>query len=158
MELASGVLFDRDGHVEVIEGIVELVQLKVDKSSEEIKGGISGVVTGGSNGHIQEVESLGDLLPLELLVDVVFAHGQGVTAHDADDIQTVGILVIREPKRSLAEILRRHQEVLGVHLENASAQPFVVGGGVIHLLLVKSLGSGDVLQGVLVFLNSHVSV
>ena len=158
VELAGGLLFLSDCDVEIVQRIVEPMQLVVEQPSEEVERRLLLLLAAALNGDVQELLGLVHLLVLLVVVYIDVLQGVGIAAHDADHIEAEGVLVGREADARLAEVLAGHQVLFSVHLEDATAQPLVVGRGFVDVVRVDLLSFAEILKCMLVFLDGNIAI
>jgi len=158
VELTGGFLFLLDCDVEVVEGLIEVVQLVVEEASKEEQTGLPLLFAAGLDGDVEEPQSQLNFVSLRWIVNELAVHAVGVAADDADGVQAEGVLVLREAQRGLSEVLTCHQVLFSVHLEDATAQPLVVDGRFVQGVRANLLRLPQVFEGILVLLDGHIAV
>lgn len=145
VELSCCLLFLADGDVEIPQGFVKAVELEIKKASEEVETCLLLFLAAGRDGPIEEPPRRLHLVSLDLVIDELGGHRVRIASYDADGVEAEGVLVLWVSHRCLPEELASHEVLLGVHLEDASAQPLVVDGRPVNAERADLLGLAQVL-------------
>ena len=158
MELSCGFLFLLNCDIEVVQGIVEVVQLIVKQPSEEVETWLLLLLAATSNGHIQEPLGLHDFLTFLLIVHIELTQRERVASNYADDIEAEGIFVALKAQRGLAKVFASHQVFFRVHFQNSSTQPFVVDSSLINCRRANGFRFPKIFQSMLILLDRHITI
>ena len=158
MELSCGFLFLLNCDIEVVQGIVEVVQLIVKQPSEEVETWLLLLLAATSNGHIQEPLGLHDFLTFLLIVHIELTQRERVASDYADDIEAEGIFVALKAQRGLAKVFASHQVFFRIHFQNSSTQPFVVDRSLINCCRADGFRFPKIFQSMLILLDRHITI
>jgi hypothetical protein len=158
MELSCGFLFLLNCDIEVVQGIVEVVQLIVKQPSEEVETWLLLLLAATGDGHIQEPLGLHDFLTFLLIVHIELTQRERVASNYADDVEAEGIFVALKAQRGLAKVFARHQVFFRIHFQNSSTQPFVVDCSLINCRRADGFRFPKIFQSMLILLDRHITI
>jgi len=158
MKLTCSFLFLLNGNVEIIQCIIEIVELIMKQSTEEIQTRLLLLFAAAFDCYIQKPFCLPDFVQFLAVVYVQLVEWEWIASDYTYDVQAECIFVSLKTKRCLAKVLACHQVLLRIHFQNSSTQPFIVDRRLVQACATDSLRLSQVVKSMFVLLYSNIPI